>query len=96
MRWRSTSASPVREAKARAARMPFPIPYQQVNGAIAFNNMLRKQQCDFGWDWNIALGIFGVSGCVGWNSWGRGSAMCWSIRCIPRLGRGAAEGSRNV
>jgi beta-mannosidase len=55
--------SPVREALARAARMPFPIPYQQVNGAIAFNNMLRKQQCDFGWDWNIALGIFGVSGC---------------------------------
>ncbi|WP_295074228.1 glycoside hydrolase family 2 protein [Tabrizicola sp.] len=56
--------SPVREALARAARMPFPIPYQQVNGAIAFNNMLRKQQCDFGWDWNIALGIFGVSGAV--------------------------------
>lgn len=56
--------SPVREALARAARMPFPIPYQQVNGAIAFNNMLRKQQCDFGWDWNIALGIFGVSGGV--------------------------------
>ena len=56
--------SPVREALARAARMPFPIPYQQVNGAIAFNNMLRKQQCDFGWDWNIALGIFGVSGCI--------------------------------
>jgi beta-mannosidase len=56
--------SPVREALARAARMPFPIPYQQVNGAIAYNNMLRKQQCDFGWDWNIALGIFGVSGGV--------------------------------
>lgn len=56
--------SPVREAKARAARMPFPIPYQQVNGPIAHANMLRKQQCDFGWDWNIALGIFGVSGCV--------------------------------
>lgn len=56
--------SPVREALARAARMPFPVPYQQVNGAIAFNNMLRKQQCDFGWDWNIALGVFGVSGCV--------------------------------
>jgi beta-mannosidase len=54
--------SPVREAVARAARMPFPIPYQQVNGPIAHANMLRKQQCDFGWDWNIALGIFGVSG----------------------------------
>lgn len=56
--------SPVREALARAARMPFPIPYHQVNGAIAYNNMLRKQQCDFGWDWNISLGIFGVSGAV--------------------------------
>jgi beta-mannosidase len=54
--------SPVREAAARAARMPFPIPYQQVNGPIPHANMLRKQQCDFGWDWNIALGIFGVSG----------------------------------
>jgi beta-mannosidase len=56
--------SPVREALARAARMPFPIPYQQVNGPIAHANMLRKQQCDFGWDWNIALGIFGVSGAI--------------------------------
>jgi beta-mannosidase len=54
--------SPVREAAARAARLPFPIPYQQVNGPIPHANMLRKQQCDFGWDWNIALGIFGVSG----------------------------------
>ncbi|MFN3576283.1 MAG: beta-mannosidase [Tabrizicola sp.] len=56
--------SPVREALARAARMPFPIPYQQVNGPIPHANMLRKQQCDFGWDWNIALGVFGVSGGV--------------------------------
>ncbi|MFN4203997.1 MAG: beta-mannosidase [Tabrizicola sp.] len=56
--------SPVREALARAARMPFPIPYQQVNGPIPHANMLRKQQCDFGWDWNIALGIFGVSGAI--------------------------------
>jgi beta-mannosidase len=56
--------SPVREATARAARMPFPIPYQEVNGPIAHANMLRKQQCDFGWDWNIALGIFGVSGAI--------------------------------
>jgi beta-mannosidase len=56
--------SPVRVALARAERMPFPIPYQQVNGPIAHANMLRKQQCDFGWDWNIALGIFGVSGAI--------------------------------
>ncbi len=56
--------SPVREAAARAARMPFPIPYQQVNGPIPHANMLRKQQCDFGWDWNIALAVFGVSGAI--------------------------------
>lgn len=56
--------SPVREASARAARMPFPIPYQEVNGPIPHANMLRKPQCDFGWDWNIALGVFGVSGAI--------------------------------
>ncbi len=54
--------SPVRAAAERQAAMPFYIPYQQVNGPIPFANMLRKQQCDFGWDWNIALGQFGVSG----------------------------------
>jgi beta-mannosidase len=56
--------SPVREAAARQAGMPFYIPYQQVNGPIPHANMLRKQQCDFGWDWNIALGIFGLSGTI--------------------------------
>jgi beta-mannosidase len=66
--------SPVREALARAARMPFPIPYQAVNGPIARANMLRKQQCDFGWDWNIALGIFGVSGAI------------WLEAVAPRIG----------
>ncbi len=52
--------SPVREAAARQAQMPFYIPYQQVNGPIPHANMLRKPQSDFGWDWNIALGGFGV------------------------------------
>ncbi len=54
--------SPVREALARQAAMPFYIPYQQVNGPIPHANMLRKPQCDFGWDWNIALGGFGLWG----------------------------------
>ncbi len=54
--------SPVQAAAERQAQMPFPIPYQEVNGPIPNANMLRKQQCDFGWDWNIALGQFGVSG----------------------------------
>ncbi len=56
--------SPVREAAARQAQMPFYIPYQAVNGPIPHANMLRKPQCDFGWDWNIALGVFGVWGRV--------------------------------
>lgn len=56
--------SPVREAAARSAAMPFYIPYQEVNGPIPHANMLRKPQCDFGWDWNIALGIFGLWGAV--------------------------------
>lgn len=56
--------SPVRAAAARSARMPFYIPYQQVNGPIPHANMLRKPQCDFGWDWNIALGVFGVWGAL--------------------------------
>ena len=56
--------SPVREAAARQAGMPFYIPYQQVNGPIPHANMLRKQQCDFGWDWNIALGGFGLWGAI--------------------------------
>ena len=56
--------SPVRAAADRQAGMPFYIPYQQVNGPIPFANMLRKPQCDFGWDWNVALGQFGVWGTV--------------------------------
>ncbi|WP_309668443.1 glycosyl hydrolase 2 galactose-binding domain-containing protein [Tabrizicola sp.] len=55
-----TFRSPVQAAAALQAGMPFYIPYQQVNGPIPFANMLRKQQCDFGWDWNIALGQFGL------------------------------------
>ncbi len=60
-----TFRSSVREAAALQAAMPFRIPYQEVNGPIANANMLRKQQCDFGWDWNIALGQFGISGRIG-------------------------------
>jgi beta-mannosidase len=56
--------SPVQAAAAAQAGMPFYVPYQAVNGPIPFANMLRKPQCDFGWDWNIALGQFGVWGSV--------------------------------
>lgn len=56
--------SPVRAAAEKQAQMPFYIPYQAVNGPIPFANMLRKPQCDFGWDWNIALGTFGIWGAI--------------------------------
>ena len=59
-----TFRSPVQAAAQAQAGMPFYIPYQQVNGPIPFANMLRKPQCDFGWDWNIALGQFGLWGAV--------------------------------
>ena len=87
--------SPVREAAARAAGMPFPIPYQQVNGPIPQANMLRKQQCDFGWDWNIALGIFGLSGAIRLEAKSaRGLVTFWSRRATAAgHGRGRADGS---
>ncbi|MBI1217978.1 MAG: glycoside hydrolase family 2 protein [Rhodobacteraceae bacterium] len=56
--------SPVREAATRAAAQPFPVPYSQNNCPIPNGNMLRKPQCDFGWDWNIALAPFGLYGAI--------------------------------
>jgi beta-mannosidase len=55
-----TFRSPVREAAARQAAQPFYVPYSKNNCPIPNGNMLRKPQCDFGWDWNIALAPFGV------------------------------------
>ncbi|WP_322743284.1 beta-mannosidase [Marivivens aquimaris] len=44
------------------ARQPFFVPWHEQNSPIANGNMLRKVQCDFGWDWNIALAPFGQYG----------------------------------
>ncbi|AZL60400.1 glycoside hydrolase family 2 protein [Tabrizicola piscis] len=54
--------SPVREAARRQEEQPFFIPYAAQNCPIPHGNMLRKPACDFGWDWNIALGGFGLWG----------------------------------
>ncbi len=54
--------SPVREGAARAAALPFPVPHHAANCPVPGGNMLRKPQCDFGWDWNIALPSFGIWG----------------------------------
>ncbi|AXV16408.1 beta-mannosidase [Neorhizobium sp. SOG26] len=54
--------SSVAEAAKRQARQPFYIPYSTANCPIPNGNMLRKPQCDFGWDWNIALAPLGLYG----------------------------------
>ncbi|MCU0908230.1 MAG: glycoside hydrolase family 2 protein [Rhodobacteraceae bacterium] len=54
--------SPVAAAAAVAATLPFPVPYHAGNCPIPHGNLIRKPQCDFGWDWNIALPTFGVWG----------------------------------
>jgi beta-mannosidase len=56
--------SSLRAADAAQAAMPFPIPYSTSNCPIPNGNMLRKVQCDFGWDWNIALAPFGLYGII--------------------------------
>lgn len=48
----------------RQARQPFYIPYSTANSPIANGNMLRKPQCHFGWDWNIALAPLGLYGTI--------------------------------
>lgn len=52
------------EAARRQAAQPFFVPWHQGNCPLPNGNMLRKQQCDFGWDWNIALAPFGVYGAL--------------------------------
>jgi beta-mannosidase len=54
--------SPIRAAAEEQARQPFFVPYHTQNNPLENGNMLRKQQCDFGWDWNIALAPSGVYG----------------------------------
>ena len=57
-----TFLSSVAAAAALQAAQPFFIPYHAGNSPIPNGNMLRKPQCDFGWDWNIALAPFGLLG----------------------------------
>lgn len=59
-RLRIVIRSSVREGAARQARQPFPIPYSTANSPIPNGNMLRKVQCHFGWDWNIAIAPLGI------------------------------------
>ncbi|MBL4812483.1 MAG: glycoside hydrolase family 2 protein [Rhodobacteraceae bacterium] len=57
-----TFHSATRAANLLQDQQPFFIPYSVDNSPIPNGNMLRKVQCDFGWDWNIALAPFGLYG----------------------------------
>ncbi len=48
----------------RQARQPFYVPYHKGNSPLPNGNMLRKPQCHFGWDWNIAIGPLGLYGTI--------------------------------
>lgn len=50
------------QALLKQTEQPWPVPWQKENSPIPNGNMLRKVQCDFGWDWNIALAPFGLHG----------------------------------
>ncbi|MFZ2100143.1 MAG: glycoside hydrolase family 2 protein, partial [Oricola sp.] len=54
--------SSIAEGARLQAEQPFRVPWHKGNCPIANGNMLRKPQCDFGWDWNIALAPLGVYG----------------------------------
>ncbi|MBL0373133.1 glycoside hydrolase family 2 protein [Rhizobium sp. KVB221] len=57
-----TLHSPVAEGKKVYDRLPFEVPWLAMNCPIPYGNMLRKPQCHFGWDWNIALAPLGLYG----------------------------------
>ncbi|MCC7320691.1 MAG: glycoside hydrolase family 2 protein [Rubellimicrobium sp.] len=59
-----TFHSATRAAEDAQAAQPFVVPYAAQNCPIPNGNMLRKPACDFGWDWNIALAPFGVTGAL--------------------------------
>lgn len=40
--------------------LPFAVPHHAENSPIPHGNLVRKTQCDFGWDWNCALTPFGL------------------------------------
>ena len=54
--------SNTRAATTLAKELPYKIPYIVQNCPIPDGNMLRKPQCHFGWDWNLAIAPFGLYG----------------------------------
>lgn len=56
--------SSIAEGMKRQAEQPFRVPYHEGNSPIPNGNMLRKPQCHFGWDWNIAVAPLGIYGAL--------------------------------
>ncbi len=56
--------SSVKAGAELQAKQPFYIPYSTANSPIPNGNMLRKPQCHFGWDWNIAVAPLGLYGTI--------------------------------
>ena len=56
--------SSIAAGAARQAEQPFFVPWQEGNSPIPNGNMLRKPQCHFGWDWNIAIAPLGIYGTI--------------------------------
>jgi beta-mannosidase len=54
--------SNVRVAAMLQDTQPYYVPYSTNNCPIPDGNMLRKPQCHFGWDWNLAIAPFGAYG----------------------------------
>ena len=57
-----TFQSNTKAANEKQAAQSFFIPYSVDNNPIPNGNMLRKPQCHFGWDWNLAIVPFGLCG----------------------------------
>ena len=57
-----TFRSSLAAAAALQKSQPFFVPYSKDNCPIPNVNMLRKPQCHFGWDWNIAIAPLGLYG----------------------------------
>ena len=51
---------PIAEASARAAKLPFPIPWAHSNNRVPDLNMIRKAQSHGGWDWGPCLLVAGI------------------------------------
>ena len=52
----------IKAAEYLQSKQPWFVPWHEENCPIPNGNMLRKVQCDFGWDWNIALAPLGLYG----------------------------------